>query len=162
MKWLIIAQATWDGTPTKVTDRSADTHSFRDSMTCWTFTKKMCIIYGSKVLPHWVTQMRKSTGIFWSWKIKWRLHMFNWYLISMFLHFYSAFSVLNYITVGYVTAYKWPTRYEVQLAVFTDWSCVQVYTLWQCMEIFWWTHKQILVIKPEAFNTIRRSFSKGA
>lgn len=27
MKWLIIAHATWDGTPTWVTDRSADTHS---------------------------------------------------------------------------------------------------------------------------------------
>lgn len=70
MKWLIIAHATWDGTPTWVTDRSADTHSLG---IVWHVRhlqkkKKKCIIYGSKCWPHWVTQMRKSTGTFWSWK----------------------------------------------------------------------------------------------
>lgn len=50
MKWLIIAQATWDGTPTKVTGRSADTHSVGIVWHVGHLQKKKSIIYGSKVL----------------------------------------------------------------------------------------------------------------
>lgn len=140
MKWLIIAQATWDGAPTWVTDRSANTHSLGIVWHVRHLQKNVYYLWKQSVdLTEW--HKWESPLVHSDRGKKWCLHMFNRYLISMFLHFTQYFIVLKNITVSehYVTACKCPTKYELQLDVFTDWSCVQVYILWRCLKIFWWT-----------------------
>lgn len=82
MKWLIIAHATWDGTPTWVTDRSADTHSLG---IVWHVRhlqkKKKSVLFMEANVDltewhKWESPLEHSGP-----RKKWRLHMFNWNLI---------------------------------------------------------------------------------